>query len=157
MRGLLLTPNTIEANLTPNTIGANHIIWYSWENCSSATVSEGVLLLWITTMNSKFSLPILVANGYSFILSWNLDCMFWSYFEHFIEYKLCFFFWSIVSSFSWFCTQLILTCECKRLTFITVGLQKMVSLMGARFSKPLIANQVTHLICYKFEGTSNLL
>ncbi|PKA56673.1 BRCT domain-containing protein [Apostasia shenzhenica] len=28
----------------------------------------------------------------------------------------------------------------------------MVSLMGARFSKPLIANQVTHLICYKFEG-----
>ncbi|RRT86127.1 hypothetical protein B296_00002686 [Ensete ventricosum] len=30
--------------------------------------------------------------------------------------------------------------------------QKMVSLMGAKFSKPLIANQVTHLICYKFEG-----
>ncbi|KAI5658426.1 hypothetical protein M9H77_27219 [Catharanthus roseus] len=28
----------------------------------------------------------------------------------------------------------------------------MVSLMGANFSKPLIANQVTHLICYKFEG-----
>ncbi|KAG0497360.1 hypothetical protein HPP92_002051 [Vanilla planifolia] len=31
-------------------------------------------------------------------------------------------------------------------------IMKMVSLMGARFSKPLIANQVTHLICYKFEG-----
>uniref|UniRef100_A0A804LIY8 BRCT domain-containing protein n=1 Tax=Zea mays TaxID=4577 RepID=A0A804LIY8_MAIZE len=30
--------------------------------------------------------------------------------------------------------------------------QKMVSLMGARFSKPLIANAVTHLVCYKFEG-----
>ncbi|RLN38618.1 BRCT domain-containing protein [Panicum miliaceum] len=29
---------------------------------------------------------------------------------------------------------------------------KMVSLMGARFSKPLLANAVTHLICYKFEG-----
>ncbi|WVZ56660.1 hypothetical protein U9M48_007154 [Paspalum notatum var. saurae] len=29
---------------------------------------------------------------------------------------------------------------------------KMVSLMGARFSKSLIANMVTHLICYKFEG-----
>ncbi|XP_062190009.1 BRCT domain-containing protein At4g02110-like isoform X2 [Phragmites australis] len=28
----------------------------------------------------------------------------------------------------------------------------MVSLMGAHFSKPLIANKVTHLICYKFEG-----
>ncbi|XP_059438388.1 BRCT domain-containing protein At4g02110 isoform X1 [Corylus avellana] len=28
----------------------------------------------------------------------------------------------------------------------------MVSLMGARFSKPLVANKVTHLICYKFEG-----
>ncbi|XVE77548.1 hypothetical protein DITRI_Ditri13aG0072100 [Diplodiscus trichospermus] len=28
----------------------------------------------------------------------------------------------------------------------------MVSLMGAQFSKPLIANKVTHLICYKFEG-----
>ncbi|CAL9777400.1 unnamed protein product [Musa acuminata subsp. burmannicoides] len=31
-------------------------------------------------------------------------------------------------------------------------IMKMVSLMGAKFSKPLIANQVTHLICYKFEG-----
>ncbi|XP_039129847.1 LOW QUALITY PROTEIN: BRCT domain-containing protein At4g02110 [Dioscorea cayenensis subsp. rotundata] len=31
-------------------------------------------------------------------------------------------------------------------------IMKLVSLMGARFSKPLIANQVTHLICYKFEG-----
>ncbi|PVH32814.1 hypothetical protein PAHAL_9G493600 [Panicum hallii] len=31
-------------------------------------------------------------------------------------------------------------------------MQKMVSLMGARFSKPLLANAVTHLICYKFEG-----
>ncbi|CAI9767853.1 unnamed protein product [Fraxinus pennsylvanica] len=28
----------------------------------------------------------------------------------------------------------------------------MVGLMGANFSKPLIANKVTHLICYKFEG-----
>ncbi|KAF5726361.1 BRCT domain-containing protein [Tripterygium wilfordii] len=28
----------------------------------------------------------------------------------------------------------------------------MVGLMGARFSKPLVANKVTHLICYKFEG-----
>jgi hypothetical protein len=25
-------------------------------------------------------------------------------------------------------------------------------LMGAKFSKPLVANKVTHLICYKFEG-----
>lgn len=24
--------------------------------------------------------------------------------------------------------------------------------MGANFSKPLVANKVTHLICYKFEG-----
>ncbi|KAL0927829.1 hypothetical protein M5K25_002043 [Dendrobium thyrsiflorum] len=31
-------------------------------------------------------------------------------------------------------------------------IMRMVSLMGGRFSKPLIANQVTHLICYKFEG-----
>ncbi|KAG2552533.1 hypothetical protein PVAP13_9KG467100 [Panicum virgatum] len=31
-------------------------------------------------------------------------------------------------------------------------IMKMVSLMGARFSKPLLANAVTHLICYKFEG-----
>ncbi|KAK3147479.1 hypothetical protein QOZ80_3BG0282840 [Eleusine coracana subsp. coracana] len=29
---------------------------------------------------------------------------------------------------------------------------KMVSLMGAQFSKPLVGNVVTHLICYKFEG-----
>ncbi|KAK6937309.1 BRCT domain [Dillenia turbinata] len=28
----------------------------------------------------------------------------------------------------------------------------MVGLMGAQFSKPLLANKVTHLICYKFEG-----
>ncbi|KAK4742819.1 hypothetical protein SAY87_000820 [Trapa incisa] len=28
----------------------------------------------------------------------------------------------------------------------------MVSFMGAQFSKPLVANKVTHLICYKFEG-----
>ncbi|XP_074559775.1 BRCT domain-containing protein At4g02110 [Curcuma longa] len=31
-------------------------------------------------------------------------------------------------------------------------IMKMASLMGAKFSKSLIANQVTHLICYKFEG-----
>ncbi|KAH6811238.1 transcription coactivator [Perilla frutescens var. frutescens] len=28
----------------------------------------------------------------------------------------------------------------------------MVAMMGANFSKPLVANKVTHLICYKFEG-----
>ncbi|TQD84149.1 hypothetical protein C1H46_030239 [Malus baccata] len=28
----------------------------------------------------------------------------------------------------------------------------MVGLMGAKFSKPLVANKVTHLVCYKFEG-----
>lgn len=28
----------------------------------------------------------------------------------------------------------------------------MVGLMGATFSKPLVANKVTHLICYKYEG-----
>ncbi|GAB2234557.1 hypothetical protein Drorol1_Dr00003812 [Drosera rotundifolia] len=28
----------------------------------------------------------------------------------------------------------------------------LVGLMGAQFSKPLVANRVTHLICYKFEG-----
>ncbi|XP_031273937.1 BRCT domain-containing protein At4g02110-like [Pistacia vera] len=28
----------------------------------------------------------------------------------------------------------------------------MVGLMGALFSKPLVANKVTHLVCYKFEG-----
>ncbi|XP_010456981.1 PREDICTED: BRCT domain-containing protein At4g02110-like [Camelina sativa] len=28
----------------------------------------------------------------------------------------------------------------------------MVDLMGGNFSKPLVANRVTHLICYKFEG-----
>lgn len=33
----------------------------------------------------------------------------------------------------------------------------MVELMGAQFSKPLIANRVTHLICYKFEGEKFLL
>ncbi|KAL5996342.1 hypothetical protein ACLOJK_026419 [Asimina triloba] len=31
-------------------------------------------------------------------------------------------------------------------------IMKMVELMGAQFSKPLIAAKVTHLICYKFEG-----
>nr|XP_051213515.1 BRCT domain-containing protein At4g02110-like isoform X9 [Lolium perenne] len=31
-------------------------------------------------------------------------------------------------------------------------IMKMVSLMGAQFSKPLKADTVTHLICYKFEG-----
>ncbi|XP_043710608.1 BRCT domain-containing protein At4g02110-like [Telopea speciosissima] len=31
-------------------------------------------------------------------------------------------------------------------------IMKMVVMMGAQFSKPLIANKVTHLICYKFEG-----
>ena len=30
----------------------------------------------------------------------------------------------------------------------------MVELMGGQFSKPLVANRVTHLICYKFEGES---
>ncbi|KAH8489088.1 hypothetical protein H0E87_024652 [Populus deltoides] len=33
----------------------------------------------------------------------------------------------------------------------------MVGLMGAQFSKPLVANKVTHLICYKFEGEKYLL
>ncbi|XP_076905471.1 BRCT domain-containing protein At4g02110-like [Bidens hawaiensis] len=33
----------------------------------------------------------------------------------------------------------------------------MVELMGAKVSKPLIANKVTHLICYKFEGEKYLL
>ncbi|XP_075492080.1 BRCT domain-containing protein At4g02110-like isoform X2 [Primulina tabacum] len=31
-------------------------------------------------------------------------------------------------------------------------MKTMVGLMGANFSKPLVANKVTHLICYKFEG-----
>ncbi|KAG8099022.1 hypothetical protein GUJ93_ZPchr0013g36952 [Zizania palustris] len=31
-------------------------------------------------------------------------------------------------------------------------IMKMVTLMGAKFSKPLIAHKVTHLVCYKFEG-----
>ncbi|KAJ1699299.1 hypothetical protein LUZ63_007811 [Rhynchospora breviuscula] len=31
-------------------------------------------------------------------------------------------------------------------------IMRMVAMMGARFSKPLIANQITHLVCYKFEG-----
>ncbi|CAA0831977.1 BRCT domain-containing protein [Striga hermonthica] len=31
-------------------------------------------------------------------------------------------------------------------------IMNMVALMGASFSKPLVANKVTHLICYKFEG-----
>uniref|UniRef100_A0A6N2MWM5 BRCT domain-containing protein n=1 Tax=Salix viminalis TaxID=40686 RepID=A0A6N2MWM5_SALVM len=33
----------------------------------------------------------------------------------------------------------------------------MVGLMGAQFSKPLVANKVTHLICYKFEGEKYVL
>lgn len=41
--------------------------------------------------------------------------------------------------------------------FSPCTLQTMVSLIGAQFSKPLVANKVTHLICYKFEGTSILL
>lgn len=32
------------------------------------------------------------------------------------------------------------------------SLQTMVSLMGANFSKPLVASKVTHLVCFKFEG-----
>lgn len=32
----------------------------------------------------------------------------------------------------------------------------MVGLMGANFSKPLVANKVTHLVCYKFEGEFSL-
>ncbi|XP_074354606.1 uncharacterized protein LOC141693409 isoform X2 [Apium graveolens] len=31
-----------------------------------------------------------------------------------------------------------------------------VSLMGAKFSNPLVANKVTHLICYKFEGLGHM-
>ncbi|XBI44934.1 hypothetical protein VPH35_109529 [Triticum aestivum] len=31
-------------------------------------------------------------------------------------------------------------------------IMKMVSLMGAQFSKPLLGHVVTHLVCYKFEG-----
>ncbi|PIA34784.1 hypothetical protein AQUCO_03700213v1 [Aquilegia coerulea] len=31
-------------------------------------------------------------------------------------------------------------------------IMRMVGMMGAYFSKPLVANKVTHLICYKFEG-----
>lgn len=34
--------------------------------------------------------------------------------------------------------------------------QAMVGLMGAEFSKPLVANKVTHLICYKFEGAFSM-
>lgn len=37
-----------------------------------------------------------------------------------------------------------------------VFFQTMVDLMGGQFSKPLVANRVTHLICYKFEGESLL-
>ncbi|KFK30769.1 hypothetical protein AALP_AA6G023800 [Arabis alpina] len=48
----------------------------------------------------------------------------------------------------------------KRLVVCLTGYQRqdredimtMVDLMGAEFSKPLVANEVTHLICYKFEG-----
>ncbi|XP_047313001.1 BRCT domain-containing protein At4g02110-like [Impatiens glandulifera] len=48
----------------------------------------------------------------------------------------------------------------KPLTVCLTGYQRqdrddimtMVALMGAKFSKPLIANKVTHLVCYKFEG-----
>lgn len=32
------------------------------------------------------------------------------------------------------------------------NIMRMVSMMGANISKPLLANKVTHLICYKFEG-----
>lgn len=32
------------------------------------------------------------------------------------------------------------------------NIMRMVDMMGARFTKPLIAKVVTHLICYKFEG-----
>ncbi|KAF7010201.1 hypothetical protein CFC21_024651 [Triticum aestivum] len=32
------------------------------------------------------------------------------------------------------------------------AIMKMVNMMGARFSKPLTAKRVTHLICYQFEG-----
>lgn len=35
--------------------------------------------------------------------------------------------------------------------------QTMVGLMGAQFSKPLVANKVTHLVCYKFEGAALIL
>ncbi|XP_010556700.1 PREDICTED: BRCT domain-containing protein At4g02110 [Tarenaya hassleriana] len=31
-------------------------------------------------------------------------------------------------------------------------IMSMVALMGGQFSKPLVANKITHLICYKFEG-----
>ncbi|KAK1316748.1 BRCT domain-containing protein [Acorus calamus] len=31
-------------------------------------------------------------------------------------------------------------------------IMRMVEMMGAHFSKPLVATKVTHLICYKFEG-----
>ncbi|KAL5198063.1 hypothetical protein ABZP36_001575 [Zizania latifolia] len=31
-------------------------------------------------------------------------------------------------------------------------IMKMVTLMGAQFSKPLIVHKITHLVCYKFEG-----
>lgn len=44
-------------------------------------------------------------------------------------------------------------CFILRNVFFTSHFQRMVTMMGARFSKPLIANQITHLICYKFEGT----
>jgi hypothetical protein len=32
------------------------------------------------------------------------------------------------------------------------NIMRMVDMMGARFTKPLIAKEVTHLVCYKFEG-----
>ncbi|KAL6901948.1 hypothetical protein ACP4OV_004824 [Aristida adscensionis] len=41
--------------------------------------------------------------------------------------------------------------ERKYRDYITLQ-KKMVSLMGAQFSRPLVGNEVTHLICYKFEG-----
>jgi len=40
---------------------------------------------------------------------------------------------------------------------LVLPLQTMVGLMGAQFSKPLVANKVTHLICYKFEGLFRFL
>uniref|UniRef100_A0ACD5Z7D3 Uncharacterized protein n=1 Tax=Avena sativa TaxID=4498 RepID=A0ACD5Z7D3_AVESA len=36
-------------------------------------------------------------------------------------------------------------------------IMKMVSLMGANFSKPLVGGVVTHLVCYKFEGEKYVL
>lgn len=43
---------------------------------------------------------------------------------------------------------------CTLTRLVSSVLQIMVDLMGGQFSKPLVANRVTHLICYKFEGES---